>query len=70
MTTSISGEVEIKIAGSYSGIFTIDWGDGSEMETHTLLEYDNYFGGHCPLNCVNVNTGFNSSALLFTNFKI
>jgi len=35
MTTS-SDKVQIYLSGS--GTFTIDWGDGSESETHTLLE--------------------------------
>jgi len=37
MTTEKSGYTWIGIAGS--GDFTIDWGDGSEVETHTLLAY-------------------------------
>jgi len=38
MTTEKSGYVEVLVAGS--GTFTIDWGDGSAIETETLLEYN------------------------------
>ena len=39
MATSISGEMTFYMVGSESGIITIDWGDGSAIETHTLGEY-------------------------------
>jgi len=38
MITSKSDEVSIYMAGS--GTFTIDWDDGSEIETFTLCEFD------------------------------
>ena len=38
MTTSKRGKVTIGMAGK--GRATIDWGDGSEVETHTLRDYD------------------------------
>jgi len=37
MTTEISGHMGIRMAGS--GTVTIDWGDGTEIETHTLQAY-------------------------------
>lgn len=37
MTTTISGNMSIGMAGS--GTFSIDWGDGSAIETHTLQDY-------------------------------
>jgi len=37
MTTAKEGIVHIYMADS--GDFTIDWGDGSEIETHTLQDY-------------------------------
>ena len=39
MTTSKEGEVNFRLAGS--GTITIDWKDGSEIETHTLQEWEN-----------------------------
>ena len=41
MTTVKSGEVVFYMEGS--GSVTIDWGDGSEIETHTLSAYDDYY---------------------------
>ena len=38
MTTE-NGNVKIYMAGS--GALTIDWGDGTDQETHTLLEHNN-----------------------------
>ena len=40
MTTAKEGEVRIYMAGS--GTIAIDWGDGSEIETHTLHDYQWY----------------------------
>ena len=37
MTTTISGEIEIRIAGA--GAVTVDWGDKTAAETHTLENY-------------------------------
>ena len=37
MTTAKSGEATIRMAGS--GTFTVDWDDGSAIETHTLQTY-------------------------------
>ena len=42
MTTEQSGDVSIYMAGS--GEFTIDWGDGSEIETKTLQDSTHLFG--------------------------
>ena len=40
MTTE---SISVKIYMAGSGTVAIDWGDGSEVKTHTLLKYDNDF---------------------------
>ena len=44
LTTEKIGTVTIVMAGT--GDFTIDWGDGSEIETHTFGEFDRHIWSH------------------------
>ena len=46
ITTENFGRVVLLMAGS--GTMTIDWGDGTEIETHTLSAFDGYWYASVP----------------------
>ena len=70
MTTSKFGEVTIYLAGS--GTFTINWGDGLEIETHTLHAYsdNNWAFSHSEYGYTHSYSNASSRSIVITGENI